>query len=128
MAAPQSLLCTVPLFHQQVSLYRIILTFAFSRFDYIWEVPPWRNQKLLPTLLVMLMLAVGSGLSILAVTIGFENVSAPPALWWSVAASSLVMTVAISEATKALQRSQHRSEQKFLKLLFQTRLGMWSPK
>eukprot|EP01069_Polyplicarium_translucidae_P003094 Polyplicarium_translucidae@DN2211_c0_g1_i3.p1 len=114
-----------------IAMITIILLLSFSfvgRYDSIVTTYPWRNLWLVATALVALLVEV---------LVAFVRISArrsgpylypPPVCFWVSWLIWLVLVVLIDERVKAVDKSAHEKQQKYLRLLFTTRLGMWSPK
>lgn len=107
----------------------VLLLGHTSRFDSVVTSKPWNNSKVLPSVAVFLCVstAVAAGRLYSANAANWQSIPTGWA-WWIILILSLIANVWVVEVTKKIARHTFEKDQKFLKLLFQTRLGMWSPK
>ncbi|CEM36670.1 unnamed protein product [Vitrella brassicaformis CCMP3155] len=113
------------------TLFITLLALSFvDRFESLLKRGPFRNVPLVVTASVLLVVQVAASLIVLAVqhTSATKRSQGPSWVLWVVFACWPAVVLAIDETIKTVDRRQHQKLQKYLRIVFNTRLGMWSPK
>jgi len=110
------------------TVYSIVFSAGFlDRGESIFRVGVWSNR--LWVLICVVEFLIHTTISALILfTRGTAEPIAPEPGWIAMAAGWIPIIVALNEMVKYRDRSFHRKSQKYLRVLFSTRLGMWSPK
>ncbi len=103
------------------------------RFESVTVRGPWLNT---PWVVVSVgLLALNALAAVLSVVVRGADMRGPfiptwpgYAFWVALLGWGLLGIVCVDELVKAVDRKYHRKLQKYLKVVFDTRLGMWSPK
>eukprot|EP00917_Polyrhabdina_sp_WS-2016_P008876 GHVP01019791.1.p1 GENE.GHVP01019791.1~~GHVP01019791.1.p1 ORF type:complete len:1363 (+),score=198.85 GHVP01019791.1:41-4129(+) len=110
-----------------VSSSFIVISWSFvDRYKFWIEVPPWKNRRLV---------AASGALCLLNFTFGFftlwlptRSIVVPPWWFWVILLVWIICIVIVDALTKRKDSEYHEKNQRYLALLFETRLGMWSPR
>jgi len=113
-------------------IYEVGLAFTFlDRYDSLLTRGPLSNKVLCAVAVLTLLLHTGVGAMMVVVSCGSEwhDIHLPGWESWLVYIGIWpLFAIAVSECTKRRDRQYHVHLQKTLRVLFNTRLGMWSPK
>jgi len=113
-------------------LYELTLAFTFlDRYDSLVTRGPTSNKVLVGVTSIVLLVHAMISASVVNASCGGrweESMNPHWEAWALLLGLWPVLAVAVSEGTKRRDRRYHMHLQKTLRVLFNTRLGMWSPK
>jgi len=113
-------------------IYTAVLAFTFlDRYDSLLTRGPASNKVLCGTVALTLLAHAAVGYSVVYFSCGMHQSDITVPNWevWLIYVGAWPMVaVLVSECTKRRDRRYHMDLQRTLRVLFNTRLGMWSPK